>query len=267
MSNEPSKRPSKGLQILGQSAAEDASEDEAFLRAERQISSQEFLEAVLEDRREDVAKMIVHDDRLVKSRDAAGATAVLLACYHGLDEMLGILTRSEVELDVFEAAAVGDVDRVRELVTDEPSLLGETSDDGFPALQLACFFGRVEMALAILDLAGEAAVDLGELIERPAQNPTRVRPLHSSTACRDAEASLVLVRRLVQAGADVNAEQAGGFRPLHQAAAAGRRELVDLFLEHGADVTAESDLGKTPADFADERGHDELADVLRAAGL
>lgn len=266
MPNEGPKPPSKGLHVLGQSAPEDESADDDFLRAERQISSQEFLEAVLEDRREDVAKMIVHDDRLVTSRDAAGATAILLACYHGLDDMLGLLTRSEVELDAFEAAAVGDTERVSDLLTGDPSRLVETSGDGFPALQLACFFGRVDTALAILDLAEELGEDVDELIERPAQNPTRVRPLHSSTACRDAEASLALVRRLLEAGADVEAEQAGGFRPLHQAAAAGRRELVDLFLAHGADVTAESDAGKTPADFADERGHDELAGVLRPAG-
>lgn len=248
---------SKGLTVLGSS-----NEDEEFLRAERQISSQEFLTAVLEDRREDVAKMIVQDERLVRSRDTAGATSVLLACYHGLDDMLGVLLRAGLELDVFEAAAVGDTDRVRELVSGDASRLLETSGDGFPPLQLACFFGRVETALAIFD---ELAAEPANLLERAAENPTRVRPLHSSTACRDAEASLTLVRRLVDAGADVEAEQAGGFRPLHQAAAAGRRELVDLLLEHGADTTAESDAGKTPADFAEERGHDELAELLRTA--
>lgn len=266
MSNEPTKPPSKGLHVLGQPASEDESADDDFLQAERQISSQEFLEALLEDRREDIAKMIVHDDRLVKSRDAAGATAILLACYHGLDDMLGILMRSEVELDVFETAAVGDAERVRELVANDPSRLSETSGDGFPALQLACYFGRVEAALAILDLAADEELDVKELIERPAQNPTRVRPLHSSAACRDAEASLALVRRLLEEGADVEAEQAGGFRALHAAASGGRRELVEQLLAHGADVTAESDLGKTPADFADERGHGELAELLRSSG-
>lgn len=256
-----SDRPKSSLHVLGSTSSGDGSSaEEEFLRAERQISSQEFLTAVLEDRREDVAKMIVHDERLVRSRDAAGATAILLACYHGLDDMLGLLLRSGVGLDVFEAAAVGDAERVRELVAADPSLLDETSGDGFPPLQLACFFGRVDTALAILELARD-----DELVERPAENPTRVRPLHSASACRDAEASARLVRRLLEAGADVEAEQAGGYRPLHAAAAAGRGELVDLLLERGADTAAESDAGQTPADLAEDRGHADLAARLRTS--
>ena len=134
--DEPSPEPKRGgLPVVGQEAADEAA-DRAFLEAPREISSPEFLKAVLEDDREEVAKMIVEDDRLVKSRDASGASAIQLAVYHGLDDMLGVLARSEVPLDVFEAAAVGDADRVRELVAADPSLLGETSGDGFPALTL-----------------------------------------------------------------------------------------------------------------------------------
>jgi ankyrin repeat protein len=240
-----------------------ASTDEEFLQAERQISSQEFLAAVLEDRREDVAKMIVHDERLVHSRDGSGATAVLLATYHGLDDMLGVLLRAGTRLDLFEAAAVGDSERVREALADTPSLVAETSGDGFPPLQLACFFGRAETAQAILDVLSSRA-DGSEILNRPARNPTLVRAVHSAAACRDAEASLTMMRELLDAGADFEAEQAGGFRPLHAAASSGRGELVELLLARGADAGAETDLGRTAADFAAEKGHSELADRLRA---
>jgi len=240
-----------------------ANSDEEFLEAERQISSQEFLSAVLEDRREDVAKMIVHDERLVHSRDGSGATAVLLATYHGLDDMLGVLLRAGTRLDLFEAAAVGDTERVREALVDDPSQVAETSGDGFPPLQLACFFGRTEAALALLDVL-KARSDGAELLDRPARNPTRVRPVHSAAACRDAEASLTLLRELLDAGADVEAEQAGGFRPLHAAASSGRGEVVELLLARGADAGAETDLGRTAADFAAEKGHADLAERLRS---
>lgn len=251
------KIPSSSLEVLGQTSRR----DDEFLHADRQISSPEFLTAVLEDRREDVAKMIVHDDRLVGSRDAAGASAILLARYHGLDDMLALLLRSGVDLDVFEAAAVGDAERVRELVSADRSLLEQTSGDGFPPLQLACYFGQVETAETLLSLGAEES----GVLEKPARNPTQVRAVHSAAACADGDAALDLVRRLLGAGAEVDAEQAGGFRPLHSAAAAGRCELVDLLLERGADAAAESDVGKTPADFAEERGHPGLAEYLRSA--
>lgn len=266
---------SAGLPVIGASdESGSGEEDRRFVEAERPISTPEFLRAVLEDEREEVAKMIVRDDRLVKSRDASGATAVLLAVYHGLDEMVGILLRSDVPLDVFEAAATGSTDRLRELVEEDPSRLDPASaagrsGDGFTALHLACYFGHGETVEAILDLAPPAHV--AALLRAEAHNPSRVLPLHSASACRDADAALAMARRLLAvateagvAGELVRAEQAGGFRPLHQAASAGRDELVDLLLEHGADPAAEADLGQTAASLAEEKGHGDLARRLAA---
>lgn len=243
----------KGLPVLG--GADEG--DQEFLNAPREISTPEFLQAVLEDKREDVAKMIVQDDRLVKSRDPSGATAIQLAVYHGLDDMLGVLLRSEVELDAFEAAAVGDVARVRELVDGQPSLLGAHSEDGFPLLGLAAFFGRMDVLELLLDAGAD--VDLA------ATNGAGVAPIHSASAHRDATTATAMAQRLVGAGADLSAEQAGGFRPLHSAAANGHLDMVKLYLEAGADPSAESDLGKTALDIARERGQDAVVAVLEAA--
>ena len=247
----------KGLPILGNPATEEGSADQEFLEQPREISTPEFLQAIQEDRREDVAKMIVHDDRLVKSRDPSGATAVQLAVYHGLDEILGILLRAEVPLDAFEAAAVGDTDRVREWIEEDLELLSSWSEDGFPLLGLAAFFGRLDTFDLLLDQGADPNIR--------AKNPARVCPLHSAAAHRDRDASLRMARKLIAAGADIEAEQAGGFHPLHQAAAGDHLELVDLLLEAGADPQCENDTGKTPLDLAKERGHDRI--VERLSGL
>lgn len=246
----------KGLTVLGGSNDESQNQDREFLTAEREISTPEFLQAVLENKREDVAKMIVQDDRLVRSRDASGATAVQLAVYHGLDDMLGILLRSEVELDPFEAAAVGDAERVKALIEADPSLLTGHSEDGFPLLGLAAFFGRMD----VLELLLEAGAD----VHLAATNGALVAPIHSATAHRDPDASIAMARRLLEAGADLDAEQAGGFRPLHSAAANGHLELVQLYLQSGADAEAESDLGKTALDLARERGRDDVVAYLES---
>ena len=236
----------KGLPVLGNNTPS----DDDFLTQPQAISTPDFLRALLEDKREEVAKMIVQDDRLVRSRDPSGATAVQLAVYHGLDEMLGILLRSEVPLDAFEAAAVGDEPRVRELLDDDPELLGSFSEDGFSLLGLAAFFGRVEVLNLLLERGADPNL--------AARNPSRVQPLHSATAHRDAAASLGMAEKLLAAGAELEAEQAGGFRPLHQAAAAGNLELLELYLAAGADPEAESDMGQTALDLARERGHDSV---------
>ena len=71
-----------------------------------------------------------------------------------------------------------------------------------------------------------------------------------------------MTRLLIERGADVNAVQTAGYRPLHQAAVAGREDLVRMLLDAGADKTARCDRGKTPAEYARERGHAAVAELL-----
>jgi uncharacterized protein len=56
--------------------------------------------------------------------------------------------------------------------------------------------------------------------------------------------------------------QAGGYTPLHQAAAAGLVEVITILLEAGAKRDMRCDQGKTPADYARERGHEGVLQVL-----
>jgi uncharacterized protein len=73
------------------------------------------------------------------------------------------------------------------------------------------------------------------------------------------------VRILIDQGADVNMTQAGGYTPLHQAAAAGLEELTRILLEAGADPCLCCDQGKTPADYARARNHEAVLQQLSAA--
>jgi uncharacterized protein len=59
--------------------------------------------------------------------------------------------------------------------------------------------------------------------------------------------------------------QAGGYTPLHQAAAAGLEELTRILLQAGADPSRLCDQGKTVADYARERNHQGVLQQLSAA--
>jgi ankyrin repeat protein len=79
-----------------------------------------------------------------------------------------------------------------------------------------------------------------------------------------------VVKQHIAAGADVNAND-DGVTPLHYAAGAGRKEIVELLITEGADVNAKlvSDgphKGKTPLNAANEENHAEITDLLRKHG-
>jgi ankyrin repeat protein len=160
------------------------------------------------------------------------------------------LLAHQPDLNVFEAAAAGQVDRVRALVEADPSLIRAWSHDGFTPLHLAVFFGREPVAGYLLTKDPD--------VSAPARNPLRVQPLHSAAAGDH----LDICKALIARGADVNARQEGGFTPLMSAAQNGNAELVALLLAHGADARVISDQGKSALDFAREGHHDAAAALL-----
>src|SRR2546428_13451408 len=91
-----------------------------------------------------VERLFQQDPSLVESRDEKGLSPILAALYHGRREIAAAILRRRPTLTVFEAAAVGELGRVRELVGREASLANATSSDGFSPLGLAAFFKHRE---------------------------------------------------------------------------------------------------------------------------
>ena len=200
-----------------------------------------------------LAEILRDDPAQAGARDPNGVSVLLHAAYHRQADAARLLREASTGLDLFEAAAFGDAPRLQELITTDAESVRRVSGDGFTALHLAAFFARSEAARILLDAGADPAAEAG--------NPSRVTPLHSAAAARDA----VLVELLLKRGAHADAVQHGGWTALHSAAKHGDTALVEALLAHGADPAQAADDGRLPADLAAAEGHHEIAERLRAA--
>lgn len=204
-----------------------------------------------------VRKLVRADPSLASARTPQGHSAVLAAAYGGNAAVARALADEGAPLTLFEAAVVGDAGKVEAALAADPEGARAFSPDGFTALHLSVFFGQTAVMRLLLERGAEVNVT--------AQNSMKVRPIHSAAAFRDEARGLEMVTALVEAGAELNVAQEGGWTPLHQAAAHGEARLVEFLLRHGADPAARSDDGRVPAQMAEESGHTEAASALRAA--
>ena len=151
---------------------------------------------------------------------------LLQALYTGDHDKAETLLRRNPELDIFEAAAAGRTERVRELLEADPPLANAWAEDGFQPLGLAVFFGHPETARVL--------VEAGADVNSASRNDFEVTPLHSACAVRDAATRYELARLLLERGADPNARQQDEFTPLMEADQHGDERLRELLVQYGA---------------------------------
>lgn len=214
------------------------------------MSGEQLLTAIRDGDEERAKALLSEQPELADALDPEGVPLLIQALYHRQTSIVEAIASIRRNYTVHEAAALGAVDQLGELLDEDPGGVRAWSPDGFTPLHLAAFFGRAE-AVALL-------LERGAAVDDAARNPMKVMPLHSAAAIGDVE----ICRALLAAEADPNAKQQAGYTPLMSAALRGNDELVELLLEHGAEVGATSDEDRTAADLAAQGGHEELAKRL-----
>ena len=215
-------------------------------------AAKRFFDAIRKGEVAQVKELLNKDPSLAKASDEKGRTATLFAVYAKHKDISELLIASGVQPNIFEAAATGRVERVRDLLKEQPDLVHAYSTDGWTALHLN--FGNLDVVRLLLDNGAD--------INAVSKNNLLATPLQGSVVMKN----LTLGKLLLDRGAKVSPRGEAGTSPLHEAAGSGQIEFAKLLLERGADVNAKDDAGKTPLTIALDYKQPEIATLLRDHG-
>ncbi len=199
--------------------------------------------------REEFQSLVANDPSIVQARNEQSLSLLMWILYHRKNDWLDEIRPLLGELDFFEAVAVGDIARVNSLLVEQPEHVDMIAPDGFQALGLASFFGQAEVVSALIEAGANVNYQAPE---------TQLAALHGAVAGK----CVTSARHLLAAGANIDAQQHGGYTALMAAAGNGLIEMLIMLLEHSADTALTDDEGNTARDLALKKDQSKTAELL-----
>ena len=137
-------------------------------------------------------------------------------------------------LDIHQAAASGDVERVRSALAADPAAHTLRNASGRLPLHLAALAGRLPQPghLQTVQVLLDAGADPNALSPDDYLGDGSALLFAAYSSSRNTE----IVRLLLQRGADPSQANSRGLTPLAIASREGAREICDILLEHGAEM-------------------------------
>jgi uncharacterized protein len=147
-----------------------------------------------------VRALITRDPKLAVQRLPSGESPVMAALYRGQRHVVSLLVELGAEIDVFVAAATGNVVALRKAL-EQPGAVNAFAYDGWTPLHLAAFFGQLEAVNTLLDAGAD--------VHAVSRNSLKNTALHAATAGKHSSVALCLLEH----GADDQISDAGGYSP------------------------------------------------------
>ena len=146
-----------------------------------------FFAAIEAGAADEVRSMVAAESRRSPRRATSTACRrVMRARYRSDRALLDAVLSGDPTIDVFEAASLDDIDRLRELLDGDPSAVTAYSADGFTALHFPAFFGGVESARVLLDRGAD--------VDAHGRGWMTGTPLNSAAAGRHADVARAAAR-------------------------------------------------------------------------
>jgi len=202
-----------------------------------------------------VRALLDQDSTLLGAKNAQSQSPVLFSIYNRQKEIRDFLVLRGAVLELHEAAAAGDLARVKQLVEKDAALARSYSPDGFPVVALAAVFGNLEITKYLHAKGAD--------INAAATNGSGYNALSGAVTSGHTE----IVKWLLENGAEPNYRYSNDYSPLLNAAANGHLEILKLLQARGADLHARTSDGKNALAYAEERKHTAIAEYLRAQGV
>jgi pectate lyase len=163
-----------------------------------------------------------------------------------------LVDSSKVPLSLQEAAAIGDVNRIKILLNDGVEVDSWDDHSGATALQRAAISGQKDLVMLLI--ANGAQIDYMGW-----QFPSTA--LHY--ACRYGHKDVVEL--LLAKGADVNTRNSDGQTPLHIAVSNNQKDIAELLIDQGADVNIKDNDGQAPQDISEMQSLNSILFICFAA--
>jgi len=275
-----------------------ATNPETNVPASGSVSGKTLNERLIEaarDGRADEVGALIHDGAKVDARDDSLWTPLILAASTGQVEIVKALLKAGADVNATNsvgstalmlAARAGDATVVR-LLLDAKSPVNAKGYMGMTALHYAAHEEKVDVMELLLaagaDISAQSEVDTPldvaaywghvDAVRRLLRHgcPVNVRskegiaPLDS--AIMGENASTNVIRMLLDAGANINAQGGDGHTALICAAQLQTRaEVLEFLIQSHADLNKTDNQGWTALMLARQSGQDEAVKVLKAAG-
>jgi ankyrin repeat protein len=215
---------------------------------------QAIIDIIKEGDNNQLEQKLKENPLLIDEKTDQGVSLLQYAAYLRNSDAIEIIRKYKPELNIFEAACVGDNNIIVQSLLKDPDLLNAFSSDGFTLLGLASYFGHIALIKSLLEMGANPNIS--------SNNQLKVSPIHSACAI----SNFHIAELLINNGADVNAKQMQGVTPLHSAAHNGQTLLAKLLIHNGADLNAKMENGFTPLSLALEKNFQETAEFIKNLG-